>query len=54
MALGSISKRKYDVVIVGAGGSGMRASLEALYTVGSKVVDTLLADWPRYAKAPPK
>ncbi|WP_231627578.1 purine nucleoside permease [Novosphingobium sp. AAP1] len=34
--------------------SGMRASLEALYTVGSKVVDTLLADWPRYAKAPPK
>jgi purine nucleoside permease len=34
--------------------SGMRASLEALYTVGSKVVDTLLADWPRYAKAPPE
>lgn len=34
--------------------SGMRASLEALYTVGSKVVDTLLADWPRYTKAPPQ
>jgi purine nucleoside permease len=34
--------------------SGMRASLEALYTVGGKVVDALLADWPRYAKAPPK
>ena len=28
MALGSISKRKFDVVIVGAGGSGMRASLQ--------------------------
>jgi purine nucleoside permease len=34
--------------------SGMNASLEALYTVGSKVVDTLLADWPRYEKMPPK
>lgn len=28
MALGSIAKRKFDVVIVGAGGSGMRASLQ--------------------------
>jgi succinate dehydrogenase / fumarate reductase flavoprotein subunit len=28
MAQGSISKRKFDVVIVGAGGSGMRASLQ--------------------------
>jgi succinate dehydrogenase / fumarate reductase flavoprotein subunit len=28
VALGSISKRKFDVVIVGAGGSGMRASLQ--------------------------
>ncbi|NML15525.1 succinate dehydrogenase flavoprotein subunit [Azohydromonas sp. G-1-1-14] len=28
MALGSISKRKFDVVIIGAGGSGMRASLQ--------------------------
>lgn len=36
------------------GYSGMLASLESLYTVGSKVIDTLLADWPRYAKAPPQ
>jgi succinate dehydrogenase / fumarate reductase flavoprotein subunit len=28
MALGSLPKRKFDVVIVGAGGSGMRASLQ--------------------------
>jgi succinate dehydrogenase, flavoprotein subunit, E. coli/mitochondrial subgroup len=28
VALGSIAKRKFDVVIVGAGGSGMRASLQ--------------------------
>jgi succinate dehydrogenase / fumarate reductase flavoprotein subunit len=28
MALGSLSRRKFDVVIVGAGGSGMRASLQ--------------------------
>jgi len=28
MAMASISKRKFDVVIVGAGGSGMRASLQ--------------------------
>lgn len=30
------------------GFSGMRASLESLYTVGSKVVDELLAHWDRY------
>lgn len=36
------------------GYAGMKAALENLYTVGSKVIDTLLADWPRHAKAPPK
>jgi succinate dehydrogenase / fumarate reductase flavoprotein subunit len=28
MARSNFSKRKFDVVIVGAGGSGMRASLQ--------------------------
>lgn len=33
---------------------GMKAALESLYLVGSKVVDELLADWPKYEKAPPQ
>ncbi|QGP79221.1 purine nucleoside permease [Sphingobium sp. CAP-1] len=36
------------------GYSGMRASLESLYLVGSKVVDELLTHWDRYAEAPPQ
>ena len=36
------------------GYSALRASLEDVYAVGGKVVDTLLADWPRYEKGPPK
>lgn len=36
------------------GYSGMNAALESLYLVGSKVVDTLLADWPRYERETPK
>ncbi|HAF42189.1 MAG TPA: purine nucleoside permease [Sphingobium sp.] len=36
------------------GYSGMRASLESLYLVGSKVVDELLGHWDRYEKAPPQ
>lgn len=36
------------------GYSGMKASLESLYTVGSKVVDELLNHWDRYEKAPPQ
>ncbi len=35
------------------GYSGMRASLEALYTVGGTVIDELLSDWPRYAAQTP-
>lgn len=33
---------------------GMKAALESLYLVGSKVVDELLGDWPKYEKAPPQ
>lgn len=36
-----------------AGYSGMRVSVESLYVVGSKVIDTLLADWDRYARRVP-
>lgn len=36
------------------GYSGMRASLESLYLVGSKVVDELLGHWDRYEQAPPQ
>lgn len=36
------------------GYSGLRASLENLYLVGSRVVDELLGHWDRYAKAPPQ
>lgn len=36
------------------GYSGMRASLESLYLVGSKVVDELLDHWDRYEQAPPQ
>ena len=35
------------------GYAGLTASVESLYRVGGRVVDALLADWPRYAKAPP-
>lgn len=35
------------------GYSGMRASLESLYLVGSRVVDELLTHWDRYGAAPP-
>jgi len=35
------------------GYSGMNAALESLYRTGSVVIDTLLAHWDRYAKAPP-
>ncbi len=36
------------------GYAGMTASLESLYRVGSRVVDALLAGWPRYGKTPPR
>jgi purine nucleoside permease len=36
------------------GYAGMHAALESLYTVGSKVIDDLLAHWPRYARTPPQ
>jgi purine nucleoside permease len=36
------------------GYSAMNASLEDLYAVASKVLDALLADWPKYEKAPPR
>lgn len=36
------------------GYAGMKAALENLYTVGSKVVDELLAHWPRYRDAVPQ
>ena len=36
------------------GYSGMRASLESLYIVGSAVIDELLSDWPRHAAQIPK
>ncbi|CAM8672731.1 purine nucleoside permease [Sphingobium sp.] len=36
------------------GYSGMRASLESLYLVGSKVVDELLNHWDRFEQAPPQ
>ena len=36
------------------GYSGMHAALENLYTVGSKVIDELLAHWDRYATTPPQ
>ena len=36
------------------GYSGMTASIESLYLVGSKVVDELLAHWDRYGAAVPK
>ena len=32
----------------------MKASLESLYIVGSKVVDELIGHWDRYEKAPPE
>ena len=35
------------------GYAGMHAALESLYTVGSTVIDALLAHWPRYARTPP-
>jgi purine nucleoside permease len=36
------------------GYSAMNGALESAYLVGSKVLDMLLADWPKYAKAPPE
>lgn len=36
------------------GYSGMRASLENLYIVGSTVIDELLAHWDRYRDTPPQ
>ena len=36
------------------GYSGMRASIESAYVVGSRVIDELLANWKRYETAPPK
>jgi purine nucleoside permease len=36
------------------GYSAMRGALESAYLVGSKVLDALLADWPKYEKAPPR
>ncbi|WP_226015826.1 purine nucleoside permease [Novosphingobium sp. FKTRR1] len=36
------------------GYAGMKAALENLYTVGSKVIDELLAHWPQYKAVPPK
>lgn len=36
------------------GFSGMKAALESLYLVGSKVVDELTGHWDRYEKAVPK
>ncbi|MHA6765896.1 purine nucleoside permease [Sphingobium ummariense] len=36
------------------GYAGMKASLESLYVVGSKVVDELIGHWDRYEKAPPE
>ena len=36
------------------GYSGMHAALESLYTVGSKVIDELLAHWDRYGRTPPQ
>jgi purine nucleoside permease len=36
------------------GYAGLRASVESLYIVGSKVVDELLDHWDRYESAPPK
>ena len=30
------------------------AALDAAYAVGSRVVEALLADWPRFAEAPPQ
>ena len=35
------------------GYAGLEASLESGYVVGRKVMDTLLADWPKYADRPP-
>lgn len=36
------------------GFSGMKAALESLYRVGSRVIDELGAHWDRYGTAPPK
>ena len=55
----NITTRKFDVIIVGAGGSGMRASLE-LSRAGlnvaslSKVFPTARTPWPHRAACLPR